>query len=164
VRSPSQASSQATTFSRAYAATARQIKAVRADLRALLDGCPIADDVILCASELAANAAQHSQSARPGGTLTVSAQISPDSHVLIEVDDDGGPWTGPSSDLTRGRGLKIVGTLATRWGITPKPSGRTVWAQFDWPATASGADQPQATRCATMPARYHPAHAAEPLA
>jgi hypothetical protein len=42
-----------------------QIRAVRADLRALLGDSPIADDVILCASELAANAALHSRSRKP---------------------------------------------------------------------------------------------------
>src|SRR6266478_3363036 len=42
--------------------TTEQIRAVRADLRGLLGDCPMADDVILCASELAANAAIHSRS------------------------------------------------------------------------------------------------------
>ena len=40
----------------AYPGGTEQIRAVRADLRAVLEGCPRADDVILCASELAANA------------------------------------------------------------------------------------------------------------
>ena len=48
----------------AYPAEAKHISAVRADLRVLLSDCPMADDVILCASELAANAAViHSHSA-----------------------------------------------------------------------------------------------------
>jgi hypothetical protein len=36
-----------------YPGTADQIRVVRADLRALLDDCPMADDVLVCASELA---------------------------------------------------------------------------------------------------------------
>jgi hypothetical protein len=40
-----------------YPGDAEHIRAARADLRVVLDDCPRADDVILCASELAANAA-----------------------------------------------------------------------------------------------------------
>jgi anti-sigma regulatory factor (Ser/Thr protein kinase) len=79
------------TISMTYPGTAEQIRVVRADLRVLLDDCPIADDVILCASELATNAAIHSRSRLPGGTLTVRASVSPEYHVLIEVEDNGGP-------------------------------------------------------------------------
>jgi thymidylate kinase len=63
-------------FTRTYPARLNQIRQVRADLRAVLDGCPIADDLLLCASELATNAALHSNSRRPGGTLTVRLQFS----------------------------------------------------------------------------------------
>jgi len=56
-----------------YPGTPEHISAVRADLRPILRGCPMADDVILCASELAANAAIHSHSRLPGGTFTVRA-------------------------------------------------------------------------------------------
>ena len=59
-----------------YPGGTEYIRAVRADLRAFLDDCSRADDVILCASELAANAAQHSRSRLPGGTFTVRAVIS----------------------------------------------------------------------------------------
>ncbi len=61
-----------------YPGGTEYIRAVRADLRAFLDDCSRADDVILCASELAANAAQHSRSRLPGGTFTVRAVMSPD--------------------------------------------------------------------------------------
>ena len=74
-----------------YPGSPEQISAVRADLRPLLRGCPMADDVILCASELAANAAIHSYSRLPGGTFTVRAKISPGDYAWIEVEDNGGP-------------------------------------------------------------------------
>jgi hypothetical protein len=53
------ASAQATTplaWSRIFPARADQVREARAFLRAALDGCPAADDAILCISELAANA------------------------------------------------------------------------------------------------------------
>jgi hypothetical protein len=39
-----------------YPGAADQVRVVRADLRALLDDCPMADDVLVCASELVTNA------------------------------------------------------------------------------------------------------------
>jgi anti-sigma regulatory factor (Ser/Thr protein kinase) len=47
--------------------------------------------VILCVSELAANAAQHSRSRLPGGTFTVRATVCPGLYARIEVQDNGGP-------------------------------------------------------------------------
>jgi anti-sigma regulatory factor (Ser/Thr protein kinase) len=93
----------------------------------------MADDVILCASELAANAALHSHSRLPGGTFTVRATISPGHHARIEVEDNGGPWTPGVGDPTQHHGLDIVRTLASRWGIDGDDSSRTIWASFEWP-------------------------------
>ncbi len=117
-----------------YPGRAEQVGEVRANLRRILGRCPIADDVILCASELAANAALHSDSGNPGGTFTVRLAISPGAYVWVEVDDDGGPWIGPSPDPARGRGLDIVRALAADWGIHTSPDSRIVWARLNWPA------------------------------
>jgi len=116
-----------------YPGRAEHISAVRAGLRALLRDCPIADEVILCASELAANAALHSHSRLPGGTFTVRARINPGDHAQIEVEDQGGPWTPGGSDSERHHGLAIVRALATDWGIDGDHTTRTIWARFDWP-------------------------------
>jgi serine/threonine-protein kinase RsbW len=118
-----------------YPGAAEHIRAVRADLRPLLADCPRADDVILCASELAANAALHSDSRLPGGTFTVRVAIGPCDHVRIEVEDNGGPWTPVPSDTERHHGLGIISLLATDWGIDGgDQASRTAWARFDWPA------------------------------
>jgi len=88
-----------------YPGGAEHIRAVHADLRAVLEDCPRADDVILCASELAANAALHSRSRLPGGTFMVRAIVNPDLCARIEVQDDGGPWNQGMIDPTRHHGL-----------------------------------------------------------
>jgi hypothetical protein len=124
-------------FGRVYLGSPDQIQAVRGDLRGLLDGCPMADDVILCVSELAANGAQYSDSRMPGGTLTVRAEIYRDDYVWIEVEDNGGPWIQPPCDPGRGHGLDIIRALATDWGIDGDHASRIVWACIDWPEPES---------------------------
>src|SRR5262249_42658787 len=81
----------------------------------------MADEVILCVSELAANAALHSRSGLPGGTFTVRARINPGDHAQIEVEDQGGPWTPGGSDSEGHHGLAIVRALATDWGHRRRP-------------------------------------------
>lgn len=51
---------------------------------------PAADTAMLLVSELITNSVTHSQSARPGGTVTLAVCAGPTS-VLIQVRDDGGP-------------------------------------------------------------------------
>lgn len=116
-----------------YPGGIEQIRAVRADLRAVLDDCPRADDVILCASELAANAAQHSRSRLPGGIFTVRVTVSPGHYARIEVQDNGGPWTQATTGKARYHGLDIIRAVADAWGIDGGQATRTVWARFDWP-------------------------------
>ncbi len=123
------------TTSVTYPGSAEHISAVRADLRALLADRPMADDVILCASELAANAALHSDSRLPGGTFTVHATISPGQHVRIDVEDNGGPWRTAVSDPARHHGLDIIRALASDWGIDGDQAHHTVRAVFHWAAS-----------------------------
>jgi anti-sigma regulatory factor (Ser/Thr protein kinase) len=112
-----------------------EVSRMRADLRRELDRCPVTDEIILCASELAANAVLHSDTRKDGGTFTVRTEISPRDYVLIEVEDDGGPWIERSRHSTGGRGLPIVSALASDCGIEATAYSRTVWARFDWPAS-----------------------------
>ncbi len=123
------------TSTRSYPGTADRIRVVRADLRPLLAGCPVADEVILCASELATNAAVHSRSSLPGGTFSVRASIDPGRTAMIEVEDNGGPWTPAVSDPDRYHGLDIVRSLADDWGIAGDHAARVIWARFNWPDT-----------------------------
>jgi anti-sigma regulatory factor (Ser/Thr protein kinase) len=113
-----------------------QVRQVRRVLTRLLDGCPAADDIVLCASELAANAVRHSRSGLPGRTFSLRVEVSRGDRVRIAIDDDGGPWIEAGCDLVCGRGLAIVTALAADWGIVTGSAGRTVWAVFDWAADA----------------------------
>lgn len=76
-------------------------------------------------SELATNVTLH---ARSDFTLTVSVE---DGCVRVEV-RDGSPVAlqsrqyGPTS--TTGRGLHIVQSLSSDWGVTAHDAGKTVWA------------------------------------
>jgi anti-sigma regulatory factor (Ser/Thr protein kinase) len=119
-----------------YPGSTEHVSAVRDDLRSLLRDCPMADEVVLCASELAANAVLHSRSRLTGGTFTVRARISPGHHAQIEVEDGGGPWTPGTRDTAGHHGLDIVRALATGWGIDADHTTRTIWATFDWPDRA----------------------------
>jgi len=115
-----------------YPGGTEHVRAVRADLRVVLQECPRADDVILCASELAANAAMHSRSRLLGGTFIVRATLSTDLYARIEVQDDGGPWNQGMIDPTRHHGLDIVRAVADEWGIDGDYTSRTIWARFNW--------------------------------
>ena len=115
----------------------QEVRRVRAVLRRILDSCPAADDVLLCASELAANAILHSDTREAGGTFTVRAELNPADYVTVEVEDDGGRWIDRGPESSRGRGLDILGALATDWGVRSSARGRTVWARFGWQASES---------------------------
>ena len=134
------------TTSAIYPGNAEHISAVRADLRALLADCPMADDVILCASELAANAALHSDSRQPGGTFTVRTMISPGHYVRIDVEDQGGLWEPAVSNPDRHHGLDILCALARDWDIEDDQVNRTVWAVFDWASVVTVSRHSQGSR------------------
>jgi two-component sensor histidine kinase len=123
------------TFARSYPGERGQPRLVRAALAPLLENFPRADDAILITSELAANAAVHSNSAAPSGQFTVRAQVYRD-YIWIEVEDQGGPWTCRQNHDGRAHGLDLVDMLAgtENWGIDGDAEhGRTVWARLDWP-------------------------------
>jgi anti-sigma regulatory factor (Ser/Thr protein kinase) len=117
-----------------FPARADQAGEARAFLRAALDGCPAADDITLCLSEMVTNAITHSDSRKPGGTFTVHAEVHEGDYLWIEVADNGGPWQKRRHRDGRSHGLSIVGALASEWGIEGDCRARIVWARFDWPA------------------------------
>ena len=123
-------------FGQVYPGKPEQIHSVRADLRGFLNGCPIADETILVASELAANAAIHSSSRQPGGRFIVRAELRPGDYAWVEVEDQGGMWAGHHPGDGRPHGLDIVQAIAgdRSWGIGGDPTlGRVAWARLAWP-------------------------------
>lgn len=122
------------TFSRTFPAVPAQVGEARRFLAGLLDGCPVADDAVLCLSELVSNAVVHSHSRHPGGSFTVRVQLH-GQRLHVEVCDQGGPWHPPgraSADEQNGRGLLIVGQLAVRWGCEGHSQyGWTVWYEIE---------------------------------
>lgn len=86
----------------------------------------------LVVSELATNAVAHTHSGAPYGhyTLRITALFD---RIHVEV-SDAGPLPGRSPtrvwahpEATHGRGLALVDTFATRWGLLSSGSG--VWAE-----------------------------------
>jgi anti-sigma regulatory factor (Ser/Thr protein kinase) len=139
--------SKVVTFERSYAGTEDQVRHVRADLASIVKGCPLADDFILLASELATNAVVHSESGQPGGTFSVRAEIRSGDYAWLEVEDQGGPWIRQDPDEEHGRGLVLVANLAGdgNWAVEDgRTSGtRAIWVWLDWGSSR----EPSATVC-----------------
>ena len=83
----------ATPHEQFFPARLDQVREARRFLAAVLNGCPAADDAILCLSELAANSVLHSDSRKASGTFTVRAEVHEGDYVWIEVEGKGGPGT-----------------------------------------------------------------------
>jgi hypothetical protein len=86
----------------------------------------VCDDAELVASELIANVVDH---AGTRCTLDVSET---DEGLLIEVRDFypcPPPQPRPVDPRARrGRGLQVIAALSARWGVTPFPDGKSIWA------------------------------------
>jgi serine/threonine-protein kinase RsbW len=122
------------TWDRTFPGHAQEVWEVRRFITACLGDCPTADDVLICMSELAANAVVHSNSRLPGGAFTVRASKSQLGRIRVEITDQGGPWSPTTvTDDQRGRGLAIVASLAAAWGINGQDDGRTAWFELDCP-------------------------------
>ncbi|SHK19034.1 Anti-sigma regulatory factor (Ser/Thr protein kinase) [Nocardiopsis flavescens] len=130
---------------------------VRADLRADLAGFPedLVEAAVLCASEIAANAVEHTRSGDPDGRVLRALFVSEPGVLRLTVVDDGARESSPEIPLDRtpqewltaerGRGLLMVAALARAWGsypIVPLPFcsglGTAVWAEFPLPPNGDG--------------------------
>ena len=83
-------------------------------------------DALVVVSELLTNAIKHG-----GSAPTVALRLSPD-FVHLEVSDQSpSPLTmRDAPDVDGGYGLRIVDTVAMRWGWRPTNTGKVVWAEL----------------------------------
>ena len=124
-----------------FAARPEQVGQARKFLAAALGDCPVADDAVLCLSELAGNSVLHSGSRRPGGAFTVHVEIRRRDYVRIEVHDEGGPWDERTCADGRAHGLAIVHALAAESGTNGDAlAGWIAWARLDWPQRTAAAE------------------------
>lgn len=100
--------------------------------------CPSArmEDARLVVSELVANSLRHAQPL-DDDTIAVGWSVRRDA-LRLSVTDGGSPTSVPTPRrpgelATGGRGLKIVQTLAERWGVEDEESTTTVWAELPLP-------------------------------
>lgn len=139
---------------------------LRADLHRLEGLCPDqSETIVLCASEMFANACDHSRSGQHDGRVLRTLSM-PTVHTLcVSTIDDGAREEAPTlphiphiphiphqrtatewEEAERGRGLLLIDHLATRWGTRPVVDfpfcaglGTLVWAEFT--LTTTGADR-----------------------
>ena len=110
---------------------AEEAARVRREITVYLGACPVTEDLVLIASELAANAVRHTRSR--GCTFHVRCQLSART-AQIEIEDRGGP-SRQRNPGDRPHGLDIVQALTgpDGWGTqTAGTGGRIVWAQLSW--------------------------------
>ena len=124
-------------FFSGYPGLPSEIGKARRDVTSVLEECPAAANVILCASEVATNAVTHSRSGVPGGHFTVVVDLCRDAFVKVTVIDDGGPWAEGvhGGDIAYRHGLTIVQDLSAGMGIKGDDAGRAVWFVCGWTAS-----------------------------
>jgi anti-sigma regulatory factor (Ser/Thr protein kinase) len=96
---------------------------------------PDADVAVLLASELVTNSVLHSGSAVSGGVVTVAVAVGGDG-VRVEVTDRSGagaPVLLPAAadgDAEGSRAMRLVDTLAARWGYWRGGGFTTTWFEL----------------------------------
>ncbi|GAA0325747.1 ATP-binding protein [Streptomyces polychromogenes] len=109
-------------FPRAYQTVSSARNFTRETL-ANWDAAGRVDDVVLCVSELAANALRYGV---PRGRSYRVRLLNFGCCLRVEVHD-----SGPGrSRITPGTGLRIVEAVSDLWGVLPRSPGKVVWAEF----------------------------------
>ncbi|MFE1168771.1 ATP-binding protein [Nocardiopsis sp. NPDC058789] len=151
---------------RVYPGQLSQTSQVRADLDADLHRlfsptAEVKEEMVLCVSEMFANACEHSRSGQdPDGRVVRTLDLPRPGTVRISIIDDG-TRTNSTTDTVpkvprrrtrqqqeraeRGRGLLLLDHLSTRWGFRPVLDfpfcaglGTVIWAEFTLPALVAG--------------------------
>jgi PAS domain S-box-containing protein len=104
------------------------------------------DQAQLLVSEVVTNALLHS-----GGPIGLCVAAD-EGWACIEVHDTSALVPSPrhyDDEATTGRGLEIVGVVASRWGVIPQTGGKVVWFELGQPPSAHADDR--AGRSVTTP-------------
>jgi anti-sigma regulatory factor (Ser/Thr protein kinase) len=117
----------------ALAPSAETGSLARRDLRRLFASARVDADTsetaVLLANELVTNAVEHGR-----GSAYLDATVRSGA-IRLEVTDSSTveprPNTGVGELDERGRGLILIDALASRWGVRPRPDGKTVWCELD---------------------------------
>jgi anti-sigma regulatory factor (Ser/Thr protein kinase) len=85
--------------------------------------------VVLLISELVTNAVIHARS-----TVTVDLAVRDDGPVIVKVHDES-PVRPTArrhqADRPGGRGMHLLNSLATRWGVEDSRIGKSIWFEVD---------------------------------
>lgn len=107
----------------------------------------VIDAAVLLTSEVVSNAIVHGRSGP-----TVAVQLAPD-RVRVEV-SDASPVLPVRKhyglEATTGRGLMLLETIATAWGVEPLESGKRVWFDLEVATAADVAAGPAVTAADVM--------------
>jgi serine/threonine-protein kinase RsbW len=150
-------------WTRTFRGMPASVPEARGFVAGLLAGCPAREVLMICVSELCANAIAHSDSGN-GGVFIVEVDLPRPGVARIAVTDEGGPSlpslpAAGSLDLMAegGRGLAMVAACTNRWGYADAYPGRTVWAEACWPVPvpSPGQDTPRNTSRRSRP-RFSP--------
>jgi anti-sigma regulatory factor (Ser/Thr protein kinase) len=127
--------------SRTFPAWADSVPLARRYVSETLDRVPpeLCQTAALLVSELATNVVRHSGA----GEFVVELENSPDQGLLwVGVTDSGSGLPilrAPSLTAEHGRGMRLVATLADRWGAGRRrgATDKTVWFELRYPSTAA---------------------------
>ena len=96
--------------------------------RGLQTAPEVVDVALVLVSELVTNAVIH---ARSQPRLTVAAAAGGALYVGVGDDDSRCPTVrDQDDDALNGRGLHLLASLASRWGVRPDPPGKVVWFEL----------------------------------
>ena len=116
--------------------TSASVFLARRSTRQVLEAWDVHADVVdaaeLVVSELASNAARHSEDPMDVvlthvGTA-VRVEVCDTSHRMPVL-----PGEQPDEEATSGRGLLLVEAVSSRWGVESEGLGKRVWAELDLP-------------------------------
>jgi serine/threonine-protein kinase RsbW len=103
-------------FTLAFPANAEQIAPIRRSIVSLAEIAGVSDDelgdIALAVSEALTNAVMHAFTGRPGGTVTVSAEVAGD-ELEVVVQDNGSGMRPRTDSPGLGLGLPIIAQVTT---------------------------------------------------